>query len=578
MAGEETMKLKPNKVQNFALITFCAWSVVLFSQDLTKDLEALMGHYAETEIFNGAALVSKEGKVIYQKGHGWANMEWELPNTADTKFRLGSITKQFTAMLIMQLVQEGKLKLEDKITDCLPDYPAKNGNRITIHHLLSHTSGIPNYTAQPDFKMRDPHSVEDFIATFSEKDLEFEPGAQFRYSNSGYFVLGAVIEAKTNLSYEAALKKYILDPVGMKNTGYDHHDTLLPKRAAGYERKLDRYVNAPYLDMSLPYAAGSMFSTVGDLFLWDRALETQTLLSEDLKKIMFTPVLNNFAYGWILQERKVGDETVKTVFHGGGINGFNTLIVRFPHEGHLVVLLNNTGGTDLNGIAGGIAELLFGQPYKKPKTAVTAALRKGLSESQLDQVIDAIKTNRDHYDIRERSINSFGYQLLGADRVDEAISVFKLNVALFPGSSNPYDSLGEAYKVKGQKVPAIVNYQKSLELDPTNANAVTMLAELGVKAEVSQPEEQQVDAKLLERYVGQYELTPQFAITVTLEGSQLHVQATGQPRFPVFAKSEHRFFLKVVKAEVEFKLGDGQKAESLTLYQGGMEKTGLRVE
>src|SRR5688572_15526356 len=211
--------------------------------------------------FNGSALVVENGRVIYKSGFGMANMEWGIPNAPDTKFRLGSITKQFTSMLTLQLVEQGKVKLDGKISDYLPDYRQDIGQKVTIHHLLTHTSGIPSYTGLPGFfdnVSRNPYKVADFVKKYASGDLEYEPGSKYSYNNSGYFLLGAIIERVTGKSYEQVLKENILDPAGMKNTGYDRHDPLIQKRAAGYAKTPDGYRNAAYLDMSIPYAAGSM--------------------------------------------------------------------------------------------------------------------------------------------------------------------------------------------------------------------------------------------------------------------------------------------------------------------------------
>jgi CubicO group peptidase (beta-lactamase class C family) len=245
------------------------------AQTKAQKIEALLGQYHEYGQFNGAALVAENGKVIFKKGFGMANMEWDIPNMPDTKFRIGSITKQFTAMLVMQLVEQGKLKLDGKMSDYLPDYPKSTGDKVTIHHLLTHSSGIPSYTGFPNFfrdLSRDPYTPEAFVKTFADSALQFEPGSKFLYNNSGYFLLGAIVEKASGKSFEQALAENILTPLNMKNTGYDHHETVLKKRAAGYEKRLGDYTNAAYLDMSLPYAAGSMYSTVEDLFLWDQAL------------------------------------------------------------------------------------------------------------------------------------------------------------------------------------------------------------------------------------------------------------------------------------------------------------------
>src|SRR5258706_6494279 len=289
-----------------SLLIAIAWLLATpalgLAQDKAAKIDELMKVYNSYQQFNGAVLVAENGKVIVKKGYGMANMEWNIPVETDTRFRLGSITKQFTSMLVLQLVQEGKIKLEGKLTDYLPDYRKETGDRITIHQLLNHTSGIPSYTGLPNFFQdvsRNPYSVSDFVKKFASGDLEFEPGTKFNYNNSGYFLLGAIVERVTGKPYEKVLKERIFDSVGMKNTGYDHHETILARRAAGYEKRPGGYINAPYLDMSLPYAAGSLYSTVEDLYLWDQALYVDKLLSPQLKESLFKPGLMNYAYGWV---------------------------------------------------------------------------------------------------------------------------------------------------------------------------------------------------------------------------------------------------------------------------------------
>ena len=258
-----------------ALVCLTANIQPALAQDKDAQIDALLAQYHDYGLFNGAALVAENGAVIFKKGYGDANMEWDLPNKPDTKFRLGSITKQFTAVLILQLMQEGKLSLDDPLNKHLPDYPTDVGGQVTIHHLLTHTSGIPSYTGLPDFfaeQSRDPYTPDELVEVFADLPLEFEPGSEWRYNNSGYFLLGAIIEKIEGTTYEESLQQRIFDPLGMHDSGYDHHDTILPNRAAGYERQGAGYRNAAYLDMSLPYAAGSLYSTVEDLALWDRAL------------------------------------------------------------------------------------------------------------------------------------------------------------------------------------------------------------------------------------------------------------------------------------------------------------------
>jgi CubicO group peptidase (beta-lactamase class C family) len=442
-------------------------------------------------LFNGTVLVAENGKIIYGKGFGLADMEWNIPNRPDTKFRLGSITKQFTSMLILQLVEDGKISLEGKLSDSLPYYREDTGKKVTIHHLLTHTSGIPSYTNLRNFRnevSRDPYPVEEFVKKFCSGELEFEPGAKFSYNNSGYFLLGAVIEKVTAKPYEKVLEERIFKPLGMKNSGYDHHATIMPNRAAGYEQSLEGYANAPYLDMSLPYAAGSLYSTVEDLYIWDQALYSDRLLSARMKELLFKPHVQNpgsaYGYGWSVGKKKLprSKREVSFVAHGGGINGFSTLIERYVDDRHLIVLLNNTGGTSLGEMSTAIGRILYGEPYDPPKKSIARTLYETMRLKNLEAAISEYrelkKASPKDFDFRPIELNRLGYALLQAERIDEAIKVFQLNIDAYPEYANGYDSLAEAYAAKGEKILAIKNYAKSLELDPNNANAVEKLNQL----------------------------------------------------------------------------------------------------
>ena len=452
-----------------------------------EKIDELMSLCQSYRQFNGAVLVAENGKVIFKKGYGLADMEWNIPNDVDTKFRLGSITKQFTSMLIMQLVEKGRMKLDDKLTDYLPYYRKDTGEKVTIHHLLTHTSGIPSYTGLPRFSQdisRNPYPVEEFVKKYCSADLEFEPGSTYRYNNSGYFLLGAIIEKVTGKTYEQALQENIFDPLQMKNSGYDHHSPILPKRAAGYEKRFDEFVNAPYLDMSLPYAAGALYSTVADLFLWDQALYTEKLLSKKYKEMMFTPFLSNYAFGSGVRKTALegSKDSLMTIAHGGGINGFSTLITRLIDDKHLIVLLNNTGGTSLGEMTQGIVNILYDKPYQPPKQSIAETIYKTIMEKNIDEAIKQYRelkqTKADAYIFREPELNNLGYQLITKGKIKEAIEIFKLNVEAYPDAFNTYDSLGEAYMMDGNEELAIENYRKSLELNPKNTGAMEMLKKL----------------------------------------------------------------------------------------------------
>lgn len=197
--------------------------------DKAGKIHDLLGTYHEYGLFNGCELVTERGKVIYKRGHGEANMEWHIPNAPSTRFRLGSITKQFTSLVIMQLVEEGRIELDASMSKYLRDYRRDTGERVTVHHLLTHTSGIPSHTSEPGFRhnvSRDAHKPHEFVEEHCSGDLEFEPGSEFRYNNSGYLLLGVIIEKVTGQSYEEALRRRVFDRLEMQSTGYDHHATV----------------------------------------------------------------------------------------------------------------------------------------------------------------------------------------------------------------------------------------------------------------------------------------------------------------------------------------------------------------
>ncbi|MCY7348608.1 MAG: beta-lactamase family protein, partial [Pyrinomonadaceae bacterium] len=373
--------MKTRKLFTLFIITLMS-AAVAAAQDKAQKIDELLKNYYDYGQFNGAVLVAEKGKVVYAKGFGMANMEWAIPVQPDTKFRIGSVTKQFTATLVLQLVEAGKIKLDGKITDYLPDYRKDTGDKVTVHQLLNHTSGIPSYTSQENFfadVSRNPYKPDDFVKKHAAGELEFEPGTKFNYNNSGYFLLGAIIEKVTGKSYETVLKTRIFEPLGMTNSGYDNHAPLLQKRAAGYEKTPAGFVNAAYLDMSLPYAAGSLYSTVEDLYKWDQALYENKILSAESKKLMFTPGLSNYGYGFIIADQPIGktSEKTKVIRHGGGINGFNSLLTRLVDKQQTIILLDNVGlGRNHANITNSVVSILNNQPFDAPKKSFSEMLYK----------------------------------------------------------------------------------------------------------------------------------------------------------------------------------------------------------
>lgn len=482
------------------LVLFLAMFIAMTSpaiqaQDKSRQIDDLLGKYHEYGQFNGTVLVAEQGRVIFKKGYGEANKEWNIQNTPDTKFRLGSITKQFTATLILQLAEQGKIKLDGRITDYIADYPRATGDKITISHLLTHSSGIPGYTEMPNFGKelsRNPFTPMEFIKVFWNLPLQFEPGTKFTYSNSGYFILGVIIEKLTSKPYAQLVVENIFKPLGMTNSGYDMPGPVLPKRAAGYQKRGGELVNAAYLDMTVPYSAGSLYSTVEDLYLWDQALYGEKILSEKSKAAMFEPRIAaggvgpaamRYAYGWVVGKQPVGSshDSVFVIAHGGGINGFNSLITRVPGTKTLVVLLNNTGGAPLGPITESVLGILRGKPHRPVAQPLVDILRESIRTSGIETAVARFKdlrAKKDLYSLSESQMNLLGYEYLQEQKLKEAIAVFTLNVEAYPKSSNVYDSLGEAYALAGEKELAIKNYEKSVELDPKNEGGIEALKKL----------------------------------------------------------------------------------------------------
>jgi len=563
-------------------ISFC------FGQTKNEQLDKLLTQYQEYGKFNGSVLIADQGKVVYKKGFGMANMEWDIPNAPNTKHRLGSITKQFTAMLILQLRAENKLDLHAPITKYLPNYPKGNGDKITTHHLLSHTAGLPNYTSFPNFfkeESRNYYTPDEFVEKFAKKDLEFTPGEKFNYSNSGYFLLGVIAEKITGKTYEQLLQENIFSPLNMKDTGYDNHGEILKNRATGYEQNGNGFANSKFLDMSIPYAAGSMYSTVEDLYLWDQALYTTKLLPQKYMDLYFKPYIpafgnNYYAYGWGIGTDKIGNtkKSVDVISHGGGINGFNTKISRTISDKSLIVLLNNTGGAPLNELTRAIRGIMHGETYDIPKKSLAYDLLDIIKNKGIRAGIAHFNAKKDseNFDVNESEINQVGYQLMAKDKVAEAAHVFKLNTDVFPKSSNVYDSYGEALMGLGKNDLAINNFKKSVELNPANQNGIDMLKKLGVDTS-KLVKDAIVPEGILESYIGKYELQPGFILTISKEGNQMKAQATGQQMIDIFPHSNEVFYLKAVVAQITFNKDANGKVESLTLVQGGQEMVGKKL-
>jgi D-alanyl-D-alanine carboxypeptidase len=528
--------------------------------DLGAQLDALVTPHFQADQPGAAVLVRKGDQILLRKGYGLADVERGLPMRPELVFRLGSITKQLTAAAIMILADQGKLTVSDDIRKYLPDYPT-HGATITIEHLLTHTSGIPSYTDQPNFVQRMGEDVEPaaLLDRFKDLPLEFKPGERMAYSNSGYHLLGLIIEKASGLSYADFVAQRIYKVLGMTHSGYGDDDRLA--RVRGYDRgKGGPARPARYINMKIPYSAGALVSSVDDLATWDAAISAGKLLKPQSWQRVFTaPKLkdgrtSDYAYGWLVG--KIDGRRAQR--HGGGIPGFSTVILRMPDDGLLVTILMNSipGPTDVGMLAHRLALTALGKPLVDPKVV--------------------------HIDPALLDRYSGVYQVPGAHKVVVRREGDHLTV------KSPKGPLQEAWPESDRRF-FVKDWPVRFAFTSNDAGAVSALAitlpsgkvEQAVRTGEKVPPARQVISAApdyLERFVGEYRLAPTFAIAITREGKQLFAQATDQPRFELFPSAPNEFFLKEVDAQLVFSRKGDQPAHELVLHQNGKRMAGKRVK
>ncbi|MCK5146153.1 beta-lactamase family protein [bacterium] len=339
--------------------------------DRVSKIDEFISKAYEYKILNGVIQIVEKDVVIYSKAIGLANMEWNVPHRMDSKFKLASVSKQFTCMLILQLVDEGKINLDGKITDYLPDYPAKQGSKISIRNLMNHTSGIPNFSTLENWYSElwvKEYSNREFLELFKNLDLEFEPGSRFNYSNSGYRILATIIEKVYANPFAKVMNEKIFEPLNMTNSGCIDINTIVPQMASPYEYWNFRFTRSDYSSPTTVLGAGSVYSTVNDLWKWHKALINSTLISKKMTNEMMSmqiKIRNEFGYGFGLF---VGNVTINGrrhdyIGHTGAYPGFNSLYAWFPQSERFILVLNNTGHTRLNFIRNEIMKILEGGDY-----------------------------------------------------------------------------------------------------------------------------------------------------------------------------------------------------------------------
>lgn len=526
-------------------------------QKVTAQMDGYITKQYEANGPGGAMLIAQNGHVVYRKAFGMASIELNVPLTPEHSFEIGSITKQFTAVCILMLEEQGKLKTTDYIQTYLPEFETGK-HTVTIHHLLNHTSGIKSYTGMKEWAAtwREDVSVNELIAMFNNQPFDFAPGEKWLYNNSGYILLGAIIEKVSGMSYADFLQKNIFEPLQMTNSVYGDRKMLIKGRAEGYEKTGDGYTNAEYLGQNQAYAAGAIISTVDDMWKWQQGLVANKLISEkSYKKATTNYTLNDgkktgYGYGFLIDELN-GSPTIE---HSGGIFGYTCNGIYLPNEKIYVIFLTNESNVDPGKPSTQAAALAINKPLSDP--AVIA-----MSEEQLQEYVAIYE----YEDGVTRTITREGGQLYsqisGSSRYE-----------VFPYAADKFFIKDSFLRLTFQRDN--MNQIGSVLSESRSDKKVAKRMDKTIEEKVAIP----VDASALVRYVGEYKLAPTFSITVYVSSDKLYGRATGQAPFELFAKGNNTFFLTVVDAEIEFVENANGEIDSLILHQGGQDIPGEKVK
>ncbi len=511
----------------------------------TERMDQVVRSYVPGGKFMGSVLVARGGEVLFDRSYGSADLEWNIPDSPETKFRLGSLTKQFTAACVLLLEERGKLKTSDPVSKLMPDAPAA-WREVTIYNLLTHTSGIPNFTSFPEYRKLEPFPMtpEQIVATFRDRPLDFPPGTKMSYSNSGYILLGYLIEKAAGEPYGEFLQKNILTPLGMKDTGLDSNAVILARRAEGYVNKGGQMDHAGYINMTIPYSAGAMYSTTHDLLRWEEALYGGKLLKPESLKKMTTPFLDHYGFGIFVEEK----DGRKVYSHGGGIEGFNTYLAYYPADRLAVVVLSNVNGTAPQEIGVKLAAVAHGEKVvlasERREVVVPAAV--------LDSYVGTYELAPNVEVYIRRAGDGLTTQLSGQPSFPlfaESETRFFLKVV---------DAQIDFEKNAAGKVTSLVLHQNGRDMTAPRKGGAT-------------PEHTAVELspEALAQYPGSYAMGQGMTLEVTLGNGQLAAQLTGQPSFPIYAEAPDKFFYRVVDAQITFERNAAGAVTGLVLHQGG---------
>ena len=478
--------------RSLLLILIFIGSAGVRAQDRSAEIDQIFQKFYEYSAFQGAVLVADQGAVVYQRAFGQANREWSVPNTVDTRFDIASVSKQFTAVLILRLVDAGLLDLDHALSDYLPEYRSDVGRRVTLHHLLTHQSGIPNYTNLPyvwSDSLVHRYPTDQLIRRFGSGDLEFEPGTRYRYSNTGYLLLAAIAERVTGEPFDVLLTRRVLEPLGLRNTAVDDRSALVEKRAYGYEKTTQGYRPVAGTYMKNLQGAGNLYATVEDLFRWDQSWYTHALLSKKAVKTLeksyteasstwIPPYANTYGYGVGLTEIPLTKKkSVPMIFHSGHIKGFSSFYARFPEDQQAVIILSNTGGVSterMNAVTVEVLKVLHGLPHTLPQRTLAADLYQVIEREGIAAAVAYYHQLRDAfpYEFQHTSeqLAALGERLQQEGDLAPAVVVFQLNSDVHPNWSTYYQ-LAQACAQLDEPENAERYYSQSLSLNPRETAA-----------------------------------------------------------------------------------------------------------
>jgi CubicO group peptidase (beta-lactamase class C family) len=502
-----------------------------------------------------SVLVAKDGKVVYKKAFGFADVDKKVKATPLTKFRIGSVTKQFTAAAILKLQEAGKLSVNDKLSTYLPDFP--RGNEVTIHHLLTHTSGIHSYTNK-DFipKVTKPITSAELYNWFKDDPYDFNPGEQWLYNNSGYFLLGLIIEKVSGKSYEQYLKEQFFVPLKLNNTGVHAPTLKLENEAKPHTVENGKYVMALDWDMSWANSAGALYSTVEDLYQWHEALFNGKVLSEASFKAFVTPVVLNdgnppsFKYGYgigMADYRKV-----PVYLHSGGLHGFLSQLATVPSERMTVVMLTNMSPGEVNLDPNPILEAYLWEKMPEQTSNIVS-----------NDVVDVSKYVG-RYDFTNGAVMIFSSE--GGKLFAQMSGQGKFEV--FPSGKDEF-----FWKVVDAKMKFVTDEKGQV----THGLFTQSGREINVK-KLPDLKFVTIDPAIFTQYIGKYDYGNNFVIAITTEGDKFFAQATNQPKFQIHPLSEQEFALTVVDAKLIFVKETNGKVSAMVLEQGGMKRQGPKIE